>query len=198
MQVLAVTGRGGSRQEAALALTVGERSETENLRPVLGRLREFSDLFLARSETSLWPPTFSDLFWPTSEPSIATHSTGPGIRRRDTRVHRRFATKPQKAEAFHFCLSPILWSELRDTIFSNTGHCGQDYKSEIALRFATHTIPHTMVISDGTQDPLDRLNSSHSERDFSMANNPSPVLGRSPLVRGQRRGQRSAVFSFYS
>ncbi len=57
-------------------------------------------------------------------------------------------------------------------------------------------------MSDGTQDRLDRLNSSHSERGFSMANNPSPNLGRSPqrthaMVRGQRRGQRSAVFSFY-
>ena len=50
-------------------------------------------------------------------------------------------------------------------------------------------------MSDGMQDRLDRLNSAHSERDFSMANNPSPVLGRSPR---QRRGQRSAVFSFYS
>ena len=28
-----------------------------------------------RSETSLWSPTFSDPFWPTSDPSIATHST---------------------------------------------------------------------------------------------------------------------------
>ena len=60
---------------AGCALTVGDRSETENLRPVLGRLGEFSDLFLARSETSLWSPTFSDPFWPTSDPSIATHST---------------------------------------------------------------------------------------------------------------------------
>jgi len=59
------------------ALTVGDRSETENLRPVLSRVREFSDLFLPRSETSLWSPTFSDPFWPTSDPSIATHSPGP-------------------------------------------------------------------------------------------------------------------------
>ena len=57
-------------------------------------------------------------------------------------------------------------------------------------------------MSDGTQDRLDRLNSSHLERDFSMANNLPPNLSRSPqrthaMVRGQRRGQRSAVFSFY-
>ena len=57
------------------ALTVGDRPETENLRPVLSRVGEFSDLFLPRSETSLWSPTFSDPFWPTSDPSIATHST---------------------------------------------------------------------------------------------------------------------------
>ena len=60
---------------AGCALTVGDRSETENLRPVLSRVGEFSDLFLPRSEASLWSPTFSDPFWPTSDPSIATHST---------------------------------------------------------------------------------------------------------------------------
>ena len=57
-------------------------------------------------------------------------------------------------------------------------------------------------MSDGTQDRLDRLNSSHLERDFSMANNLPPNLSRSPqrthaMVRGQRRGQRSAAFLFY-
>ena len=40
------------------ALTVRDRSETENLRPVLSRVGEFSDLFLPRSEASLWSPAF--------------------------------------------------------------------------------------------------------------------------------------------
>ena len=91
----------GEGTNSGCALTVGDRSEKENLRPVLSRVGEFSDLFLARSETSLWSPTFSDLFWPTSEPSIATHSTGPGIRRRDTRVHRT-TTKNRSFSLFSF------------------------------------------------------------------------------------------------
>ena len=77
--------------------------------------------------------------------------------------------------------------------FSNTGHCGEAYKSEIALRFATHTIARTMFISDGTQDQLDRLNSSHSARDFSMANNPSPVLAWQIAATYTRDGSRSAT-----
>ena len=120
---------------AALALTVGERSETENLRPVLGRLGEFSDLFLARSEASLWSPTFSDLFWPTSEPSIATHSTGPGIRRRDTRVHRT-TTKNRSFSLFSF----------PNFVVRIVGYYSFEYRSLQArlqireARFATYTI----------------------------------------------------------
>ena len=74
-----------------------------------------------------------------------------------------------------FFLSPNLWSELRDTIFSNTGHCRQDYKSERPVSQRTQS-RGTMFMSDGTQDRLDRLNSSHLERDFSMANNLPPNL----------------------
>ena len=59
-------------------------------------------------------------------------------------------------------------------------------------------------MSDGTQDRLDRLNSSHSERDFSSYGEQSFTKSRQiaarthAMVRGQQRGQRSAVFSFYS
>ena len=176
----------------ALALTVGERSETENLRPVLGRLGEFSDLFLARSEASLWSPTFSDLFWPTSEPSIATHSTGPGIRRRSRYPGTLHNHKKQKLFTFFF---PDFAVRIAGYYFFEYRSLRARLQSRGHAPFRNaHNRTHNMFISDGTQDRLDRLNSSHSERDFSMANNPSPVLGRSPR---QRRGQRSAVFSFY-
>ena len=102
--------------------------------------------------------------------------------------HRSWDTPPRypgtphnhkKQKLFTFFFPRFCGQILRDTIFSNTGHCGQDYKSERPVSQRTQS-RRTMFMSDCTQDRLDRLNSSHSERDFSMANNPLPNLGRSP------------------
>ena len=81
--IVPVPGLGGYRGSSGCALTVRDRSETENLRPVLRWVGEFSDLFWWCSEASLRSPTFSDSFWPTSDPSIATH-TGPDPQLRTT------------------------------------------------------------------------------------------------------------------
>ncbi len=139
----------------------------------------------------MWSLTFSDLFWPTSEPSIATHSTEPGIRRRDTWV---YTAQPQKTGFSLFSFPDFVVRIAGYYVFEYRSLRARLQSRDRAPFRNAHNRTHNMFISDGTQDRLDRLNSSHSERDFSMANHPSPVLGRSPR---QRRGQRSAVFSFY-